>query len=78
VLAELLAIEIEEAVAMAVLFLRHRGEHPRRSRVGLAHRLREVAVGAVVLLLLERDREREQLLLGQFGKVLHARLQWPS
>jgi hypothetical protein len=57
VVAELLAIEVEEAVTVAVLLLGHRGEHPRRSGIALAPRLREVAIGPVVLLL-QSDGER--------------------
>jgi hypothetical protein len=70
VVAELLAVEIEEAVTVAVLLLRHRGEHPRRSGIVLAHRIREVAIGAAVLLL-QCDGKRQQLLPGQVREVLH-------
>src|SRR5207248_10923125 len=70
VVAELLAVEVEEAVTVAVLLLRHRGEHPRRSGVALAHRIRAIGIGTAVLLL-EIDGERQQLLLRQIRKVLH-------
>src|SRR5207248_10729285 len=73
VVAELLAVEVEEAVTVAVLLLPHSGEHARRSGIALAHRLREVAIGAAVLLL-ESDGEGQQFLLRQVREVLHRRL----
>src|SRR5580704_5575991 len=77
VVAELLAVEVEEAVTVTVLLGRHRGEHSRRSGIALARRIREVAVGTAVLLL-ESDGERQQLLLRQIREVLHRSASLPS
>src|SRR5438874_13275678 len=77
VVAELLAVEVEEAVTVAVLLLPHSGEHPRRSGIALMHRIREVSIGTAVLLL-ESDGERQQLLLRQIREVLHRPASVPS
>ena len=70
VLAELAAVELEQAVAVAALLLGHGGEHPRRVGIVLAQPVGELVVDAAVLLL-ERDGKRQQLGLGQFGEILH-------
>src|SRR5229473_2787975 len=71
--AELLAVEIEQAMTMLVLFIGHSHEHPCRSRVGLAQHLSKIIVGAIVLFL-KGHGERQKLLLGQLRKVLHGPL----
>ena len=62
VVAELLAIEIEQAMAVAILLLRHGGKHPSCPGICLTHGFREIIVGAAVLLL-ECNGKRQQFLL---------------
>jgi len=68
--AELLAVEIEQAVTMSVLLIGNPTEHLCRSRVGPAQSLGEIAVGTIVLFL-KGYRERQKALARSNPKVLH-------
>src|SRR5689334_22377088 len=70
-IAEFLAIGFGQPAAVLVLLLRHVGKDQRRGREAVAQGIGEGGVGAGVVIL-ARNRERQQLLLGQFGKGLHA------
>jgi len=72
-IAELLAMQIEQNVAMADLLLGHLVVHFRRARISFAQRVGERAVDAAVLVLI-RNGKRENVLLAQFGKGLHVAL----
>ena len=69
-IAKLLAVQLKQPVTMAVFFFGHGREHPSRPQIRFAHRLGEVAIGAIILLF-QGDREGQQLLLAQIGEVLH-------
>ncbi len=70
VLAELLAVEIEQPGAVGDLFLRHLVEHLGGGGELLAQALGEAAVDAAVLLLVG-DGQRQNFLFGQVGKSFH-------
>ena len=75
VFAEPLAVHVEQPMAVAVLDTAEAAELGRGGRVGGPQPLREVVVDAGVLLL-QRDRQGEQLALGQGdggGAVGHGR-----
>ena len=69
VLAEALAEQLDQHPPMAALLLGHLVEHLGRGRVGRAQAFREVAIDPPVLLL-ERDRQRQDLPLAQLGEPL--------
>ena len=69
-IAEFLPVSLGQPAAMLMLLLRHVEEDQRRGREALAQRIGEGRVGAGIVVL-ARDRERQQFLLGQFGKRLH-------
>ena len=69
VLAEPLAEQLDQHPAMAALLLGHGVEHLGRGRVGVAQPFGEIAVDPPVLLL-ERDRQRQDLALAELGKPL--------
>ena len=69
VLSEALPVHLDQAAAMLGLLCLHLLEHLRRSRVGLAQTVHEVAIDAAVLLL-QRNGQRQDLPLGQVFEVL--------
>ena len=69
VLAEPLAVEVDQHPPMAALFLGHVVEHLGRRGIAFPQPFGEVTVDAPVLLL-ERDGERQDLPLAQLGKPL--------
>jgi hypothetical protein len=71
VLAEALAVDLDQPAAMLALLLRHLGEHLGRCGIVVGEPVRVLEVDALILLL-ERDGEREDLLFAQLGKVAHA------
>ena len=70
VLAEAFAIEGGQLAPMLGLFFAHLGEQPRAGRIVLAKPLGKIGVNALVLLL-ERDGQRQDLPLGEVAKALH-------
>ena len=72
IVAEFLAVEVEQHGAMAHFFVRHLVEHLGGGRKLLAQAFGEAAIDAAVLFLVG-DGEREHFLLGQIGKSLHVR-----
>jgi hypothetical protein len=70
VLAELRPVELDQTVPMPALFGRHVRKDPGRRGIALAQPLREVVIDPLVLLL-ERDGEREDLLFRQVREVFH-------
>src|SRR5215468_10480129 len=69
VIAEFTAVEVEKTMAVAVLFLGHGGEHPRRSRIVLAHGLGEIAISANVLFF-QGNRQCQNLAFRKIFEVL--------
>jgi hypothetical protein len=69
--AEFLAMQLQQAVAMADLFLGHLVVHFRRVGIGFAKRVRKGAIDAVVFVFVG-NCERQHLLLAQVGKAFHA------
>jgi hypothetical protein len=67
VLAETLAVELEEPAAVLVLLVGHAHEDAGRRRICLAQALCELAVDAAVLFLI-LDGEGQHLAIGQIGK----------
>ena len=76
VLAELLAVEFEQALAVLALFLGHLGEDIGTGRIVRPQTFGDIGVDAVVLFLVG-DRQGEDLPLGQVGEVAHAAPMWP-
>jgi hypothetical protein len=70
VLAELRPVELDQTVPMPALFGRHVRKDAGRRGIALAQPLRELVIDPLVLLL-ERDGEREDLLLRQVREVFH-------
>ena len=68
--AELLAVKIEQHVAMPDLLLRHFVVHFGSIGIGAAQRVGEGAVDAVILVFVGYG-EREDFLLVEVGKTLH-------
>ena len=62
--AEALLVQRQQALAVSVLFARHAVEDRRGSRVGRSQFLRVDRIDAAILLL-RRDRQSEDLLLGE-------------
>ena len=75
VLAEFVAVEFEQALAVLALFLGHLGEDIGAGRVLGPQAFGDIDVDAVVLFLVG-DRQREDLPLGQVGEVAHAAPMW--
>jgi hypothetical protein len=79
VVAEPLSIQIEQAMAVAVLLLRHGLEHFGRGRVLRPQTLGEIVVDAGVFLF-QGNRQRQQFLFREIGKILRhfqPTLRWP-
>ena len=70
VLAEFFAVHVEQHAPMPHLLVGHLVEHLGGGGEWLAQTLGETAVDAAVLVL-AGDGERENFLLGKFGKTLH-------
>ena len=63
-LAEALAMQIDQRAPMSILFLGHVVEHLGRLRIGRPQAIRISPINPAIVLL-GRDREREDFLLGQ-------------
>ena len=70
VLAELLAVQLDQPVPVPVFLDRHVAEHLRRCRIAVAQAVRVALVNALILLF-EGDCERKDLLLRQIREILH-------
>ena len=70
VLAELLAVQIDQAAPVRAFLDRHVAEHLRRCRIVVGQAERVALVNALILLF-EGDRERKDLLLRQIREILH-------
>ena len=67
-LAKAGAVQVDQALAVTVLFHRHAVEHLGRGRKVRAQALGKAAVDAGVILF-RRDRQGQNLLFGQIGKA---------
>ena len=78
-LAELLAIQIEQPPAVLVLFRHHFQEHLGGGGIVIAQPFGDVGIDAAILLL-AANGEGQDFAFAQVGKIAHGRLchDWPG